>query len=278
MAFPMTAKVFFRSLLFSVSNAAALLAVGCATHNQLSRSTLNAERTLTDVRFEQVLDNIAMMCRNPETLPTAVGITTGVVQVSDNAGVQANSTWNPLGVIGVVAYFLGVDANRTVSEQWGVVALTDPGKLALMRCAYQIAIGANLHDSDECVKKFRLFLRDSDVAKAVPQGWFCVGRKKDVPLDACYCGHYRDTYAWVRADGVDALTRFFLTLLDICTTEGHFKSAQVVRTYDGGPETGKLKSTEIKTTEAFPLKDQPTPERFNKELPVLGAGLQFVPQ
>ena len=49
----------------------------------------------------------------------------------------------------------------------------------------------------------------------VPVGWFCVGRKSDVPKDACFVGHYCETYVWVPPQGVDDLSRFTLIILAI---------------------------------------------------------------
>jgi hypothetical protein len=48
-------------------------------------------------------------------------------------------------------------------------------------------------------------------------GWFHVGRKKDVPRDACYVGHHGDRYAWVCPEGSEALTEFTLTVLKLST-------------------------------------------------------------
>jgi hypothetical protein len=44
-------------------------------------------------------------------------------------------------------------------------------------------------------------------------GWFRVGRKRDVPKDACYVGHHGECYVWVEAGGREALTEFTLTVL-----------------------------------------------------------------
>ncbi len=44
-------------------------------------------------------------------------------------------------------------------------------------------------------------------------GWFHVGRRRDIPKDACYVGHSGDVYAWVCPGGREALTEFTLTAL-----------------------------------------------------------------
>ena len=50
---------------------------------------------------------------------------------------------------------------------------------------------------------------------AIRPGWYHTGRKRDVPRDACYVGHSGGCYAWVDADGRDALTEFTLTILKL---------------------------------------------------------------
>jgi hypothetical protein len=49
----------------------------------------------------------------------------------------------------------------------------------------------------------------------IPRGWFLVGKKHDVPKNACFVGHYCDTYVWVMPDGVANLSRFTLTALEL---------------------------------------------------------------
>ncbi len=49
----------------------------------------------------------------------------------------------------------------------------------------------------------------------VPVGWFCVGRKSDVPRDACFVGHYCDNYVWVTPNHFDDLSHFTLIVLGV---------------------------------------------------------------
>lgn len=53
-----------------------------------------------------------------------------------------------------------------------------------------------------------------DLARIQP-GWFHVGRKWDVPRDACYVGRHGHRYAWVGPEGREALTEFTLTTMKI---------------------------------------------------------------
>lgn len=46
-------------------------------------------------------------------------------------------------------------------------------------------------------------------------GWFHVGSKKDVPRDACYVGDWGGRYVWVAQDGIQDLSRFTVTVLNV---------------------------------------------------------------
>jgi hypothetical protein len=52
----------------------------------------------------------------------------------------------------------------------------------------------------------------NDLAMIQP-GWFHVGRKREVPKDACYVGKCGNSYVWVGPEGYDRLTEFTLTVL-----------------------------------------------------------------
>jgi hypothetical protein len=54
-----------------------------------------------------------------------------------------------------------------------------------------------------------------DDLKGILVGWFCVGRKRDVPRDACHVAHCGEVYVWVPPSGLKALTDFTLTILDL---------------------------------------------------------------
>ena len=51
----------------------------------------------------------------------------------------------------------------------------------------------------------------------IPQGWYSVGCKQQVPGNACYVGHYGDTYAWVMPEGIEGLSRFTMTVMELAT-------------------------------------------------------------
>jgi len=112
---------------------------GCA-NVQLKFSTVRSASTLTDLQYQQVLDNLAMYCRDPTALPWHVNLQNGAVQVADagSLGTIAQTdlshafTWSP--------YFTGT---RSIVTQWSTIPVTDDTTLRLLRLAYQIAISWN---------------------------------------------------------------------------------------------------------------------------------------
>ena len=238
---------------------------------------------MSDLRYKHILDNLAMMVRNPATVPNPVAINGGVVQISDNVMGAGNITWNPpfatmpMAAGSFHSYFLGIMGSRTISEQWSLTPLQNPQKLSLMWYAYQLLLGCDLVRYEDGERKLYEFLGDEAFATAIPRGWFHVGRKCDVPKCARYWGSYRDVYVWVMDDGVDGLSEFYLTVLRIALLEANQRTAQVTRTYEGAVTGGKLQTTAVHSIEQLPIRNEPTPATGAGELPGPGQGLQFVP-
>ncbi|RLS34921.1 MAG: hypothetical protein DWH79_03165 [Planctomycetota bacterium] len=257
-----------KTTLVLIACLAAAAGPGC-THNQLKRSTTFTQRSMSDLRFKHMLDNLALMVRNPAAVPNPVVISGGVVQVSDNgAGTGDITDIFPFGLF---------SAGRTVSEQWSLSPLQNAQKLALMRCVFQVLLNSDLQYEGTALEQLQEALGGEDLCEAIPRGWFHVGRKRDVPRAARYCGNYSDTYVWVMDDGLDDFSHFYLTMMRLYQLEFEKKTATVTRTYEGGPEEGALSQTVVQTVEELPLSNQPTPSKSVGEFPVTGQGLQFIP-
>ena len=56
-----------------------------------------------------------------------------------------------------------------------------------------------------------------DDLQMIPTGWFGVGRRHDVPKDACFVAHEGKVYVWVTRDHRDDLSKFTMAILDIAT-------------------------------------------------------------
>ena len=56
-----------------------------------------------------------------------------------------------------------------------------------------------------------------DELRTIRPGWYGVGRKRDVPRDARHVAHRGDVYVWVCPAGVEGLTRFTLSILEMAS-------------------------------------------------------------
>jgi hypothetical protein len=214
---------------------------GC-THHQLSRSTVLATGTVMDIQYRTVLNNLALLSTHPEALPSHIDLADGVVQVSDEGAFGTGGGFTTTGArFGIDQ--VGPSGSRSVSEQWGTDAVTDPQRLTGLQDLYRAALGLPPLPPPNAVAYLRRARTQERGAgekdapgpgpagapppsggdRAVPievllsdvppPGWFHLGCKKDVPKDACYVGRYGDRYAWVTPGGMPALARFTVTVL-----------------------------------------------------------------
>ena len=108
---------------------------GC-TSLRLERSTANQARTLTQLQYQQVMNNLAMYFVDPWAVPSQVGLRDGSTQVAD-AGAAGF-----LGQTDLAHKFASsptINGSRSVVEQWGMLPVTDENNLRLLRMAYRRA-------------------------------------------------------------------------------------------------------------------------------------------
>lgn len=238
----------FVRAIFGVALCAAV--IGC-THRQLARSTVLTTGTVMDIHYQIVLNNLALLSRHPEALPSHIDLADGVVQVSDEAafGTSGGFTTTP-GRLDIDQ--VGPSGRRNISEQWGTDAITDPQRLTGLQDLYRAALGLpplpppntvaylrtqtqQLHGSRESGSLDGHSTDDGTggdgldpseggggdrqvpievLLSDVPEpGWFNLGSKRDIPKDACYIGRCGDRYAWVTPEGMPGLSRFTVTVL-----------------------------------------------------------------
>lgn len=242
------------------------MSAGCA-HIQLRNHTLRQAGTAADMQYQQVLDNLAMFVVNPDSMPffSVPGI--GGTKL-DTTGEASNTTvWGPLGFL---TDAFAVKANRTKGGSWTLATINDPAKLVRMRCAFQIAVGYHLDDNmqpcRECCKLISAWYGEDIKAcgqpcRVPPPGWYSVGCKHDVPKDACYVGHYCDTYVWVLPGGVEDLTRLTLTILDFATAASGYTGPpspkqQVVRKWEPVYREGAIVDYRLKEVTTTVMEPQ----------------------
>jgi len=271
---------------------AALNLGGCATQRVLQQDTVAANLTVSDIYFQQVLNNVARFEANSASMPSFSVVSAGTVNIQDSSGATISPTYSPTltsamqggGAFPILSILFGFNAQRSVTENWSTAPVTDSDNLRRLRCAFQMLVGREASACDRCEERLKGFFAASTETEEcmVPRGWYQVGQKCDLPTSACYSAHYCDTYVWVTSTGIDGLTRFTITVLDIATGEIHAPQRTVVRKYKGHESPENLESTEVTATETD--KDALKNAKFfelDRERPTSGGenrGLFFVPR
>ena len=111
---------------------------------------ISQSSTLTEIQYQQVLDNLAMFACNPDAMAWHVKINGGVVQVADQG-----SGFFGLNLGGPQMYSPNLGLQRNVLHQWNVDPVIDANDLALLHIAYRKAVqpddfdGSIRHDAFE---------------------------------------------------------------------------------------------------------------------------------
>ena len=119
---------------------------GCNTY-QLRARAVQQTTTITDLQYQQVLDNLAMFYVNPNSLPYFAVPSQGQSQVRTSAQANSSISWNP---VGFAMELLNFQGTRELTQFWTMMPINDTPKLLRMRCAYQIAVGRPSLDCPNC--------------------------------------------------------------------------------------------------------------------------------
>jgi hypothetical protein len=253
---------------------------GC-THVQLRKNTIRQARTVSDIHLQQVMNNLAMFVYDPNSLPHFSFPSGSVSGVTDEGNLNFGLSWI---VTGFDEAAFGGGASRSAEENFTMVPINDPQKLALMRCAYQTAVyrcgyGEVSKSCPECEALFEEFYGGPGHAGQTQRCldeesfcWFHVGRRKDVPRHCpCqYVGHHCGVYVWVGPEGRDELVKLALAILDYAIYDPPLPATrEVVRTVEMD-EDGNVTSVTEETTYNEAIPDQ---YRGRRRSPVRGLDL-----
>lgn len=130
-----------RRVMFGIA-LSCLLSLGCTDHF-LRKHTARTASTLTDIMFQQVMDNVAMFCCEPDTLPHFAIIGDGTTQLQDTAQATATPKWNPTGFVDAT---LGINGGHVLLENWKLQPVMSAGRLKRMRAAFQYVVNPRAYD------------------------------------------------------------------------------------------------------------------------------------
>jgi len=161
---------------------------GCAvscTSVQSQRMLLAQGRTITNIQYEEVMDNLAMARRVPGILPWHLSLTKGSVSAQNTVTPSFSTVWP------TISHTLGLSATYQQQHGWDVVPFDDP---IFLRAA---------------IKLYAEHANDPWINEGKPPA----GREAFTAHDGSY-------YIWVDAKDVSHLTSLSLALLDAEKTHG----------------------------------------------------------
>jgi hypothetical protein len=216
----------------------AVLSSGC-TAAMLDRHTVNQAMSVTDMRYQEVMDNLAVVAHNTGTLPSFAINGGGIPQITNTVGVEPKTTWDP---IGVMSQTLNAFGKYNPQVLWSFEAVASPAQLAALRytCLWAVcgpeAIDyegqeylraprrSDIFPPDPCAKNPQTpsAYPHFDVMhqlEHIPPHWLKCGSRCDVPKCACYKAKCCGTYVWVNPEDLHALSEFTLVIMDIVTRD-----------------------------------------------------------
>jgi hypothetical protein len=155
---------------------------GC-THIALRNDTVRTTNTLTELEFQQVLDNVARFQSDPDTVPSFALATSGTVSVLDQCGGGVSPTYSPTltftqqggGALPILTMLFPFTSQRSVTENWSLTPITDADNLRRLRCAFRLLVmGKDAPNYEFCVKQMKEFFAGEEAALAdyfPPREW-----------------------------------------------------------------------------------------------------------
>lgn len=202
---------------------------GCTTVS-LQRNTLAHSDTLSDIRYREVVEDLAIIAHDPWELPAFSSIYAGTTDISDSVAPNSQTTWvrNTMGVTTFGTEFLDIPLKRTAKLNWTLNPILVPEKLQAMRCACWWVLFGPQNSCGDCtlLKKYDkgkdcpgYYFGVDESLNAVEPCWLHVGAKCQVPANVCYHAECKGTHVWVTPEGLRGLSDFTLILQKIARTD-----------------------------------------------------------
>jgi hypothetical protein len=182
-----------------------------------------------DLRYQEVVENLAMIADNPWALPAYSSIFSGTTDVNDSIQVSSQTTWSRVLTkpSGSVTTFgtetLDIPASRAVKENWSLDPTIVPEKVRAMRaaCWWMLYGPERVGEDGKWLGKYAANMSPGcyfDVAKRlawIKPGWIKISCKTRAPARACYSATCRDTTVWVMPEDMQYLSEFLLVIQSI---------------------------------------------------------------
>ena len=202
--------------------AVALVGSAGCTMVSLERHTVSQVDSAVDLRYQEVLDNLALIAHDPSALPSYASIFSGTIFVQDQGQLVSTNIFPFTGAVAPGSISGNGSFNRQISQNWTLDPISAPEKIEAIRGCCQWVLGGpnsvppastsllrNPHDEPPGPNRH---FGVADRLANLPNCWLCVGSFKDVPVCARYKAHRGDKWVWVMPQGMKGLSDFTLII------------------------------------------------------------------
>jgi hypothetical protein len=200
---------------------------GCTTLS-LERHTLDQGVSAGDIRYQEILDNLAMVARDHSALPAYSTMYAGTVSVSDSGSLTSTTAWQRLlgkgAQNGFASQGLNPQLSRTVLQNWSLDPILGPERLEAIRAmlrwsiygretltAREIGLLASPDQDPSPGRHFGVL----DQMEKLPVGSVRCGCLADVPACAVHKSHSGAKWVWVLPEDEGALSRLLLAVENV---------------------------------------------------------------
>jgi hypothetical protein len=206
----------------------AMAAIACAgcTMSTLRRETLTQVDSSVDMRFQELIENLALFADDASAIPVSASIYTGGSQIQDTASLGETTVWQrQKGLNGFGSQAATVSASRQIGLNWTVDPVVDPERLEAIRFAcWWVVYGpqsvgpygvALLARPDQVPGMPGRHFGVLDQMYRLPFGWLGKGGSKEAPKNAAYKACHGGASVWVMPEGIGGLADLCLVVQNI---------------------------------------------------------------
>ena len=192
----------------------------------LRRETLTQVNSAVDLRYREVMDNLALVADDPSGLPFYASIFTGTSLVLDSGSFGETTIWQRFkSADGFGSQAANIQASRQIGQNWTLDPMVDPERLEAVRYAcWWVVYGLDRVDArgisllarpDQVPCQSGRHFGVLDRMNRLPKDWLGRGGLADVPFGAAYKANHRGTWVWVMPNGIRGLADLSLVIQDI---------------------------------------------------------------
>jgi hypothetical protein len=216
-----------------------LVFLGGCTSTSLKHYTLNQALTISEIRYRQVMHDLAVIAENSGNLPSFALTAGGTANLTNTVSVDTATLWDQA-VKGFSKETLAAFGQHNPEMQWTLDPVVSEPQLeaigyACMWAVYgppplgsrpmEVLQPLTKQDILDCpapgqIKRppgYRFGVVDK--LACLPCGWVKVGKKHCDSHGALYPTTYKNTTVWITREGLAALSEFTLIVLDIATVD-----------------------------------------------------------